>query len=1141
VTRSNATHEKKNEKKKKKEEKKKRMFFSLLLFLGLVVAQQANVSVSNVNDLPANLASNTAYRFMQTVALTAPATSVVGHRDGSSVLDCSAVGFCFSFAGAGAGMQNFSLDNVAVLATPVAGLRTFVVGVSVASSVTATNLSNIRYEKAATLQFPTLSLVQLATNATSAFVGISNVQALSVVSLVEPALDANGGGVFDITLQSVTASCSLSCVKAFTTRSLSFMRITGSSLIFSGTTGPMVALRGASITVTRSRLNSTQRTFDLVNCSSADFSFTTFSSLPQLSSSSVSVQGLSSSSVVARNLTFIGHRFLFATNVTSLRAVSIAANISNVGSQPGRLVGVSGEGTATLTIEDISMVHVAGTVAPLIAECTTVPVCRVGEVTINGVRGHNARLLAGIVDVANEASFRNVAFDGGAALQNVGDSCVNLRNSASVVLENWSIARVLTPRLLEVTSTATTVLVQNVSVTDCRGRLVDLISLSTRDAAVTVRDLRLRSVDVSRVLVATAPDQVLVRGVHMRNCSGNDRHAIEAFQCPDVDVSDVALENVATFRSAAAFDNNGRVTLKNMSCFECNMTGTFVTLQRPAAPTTDTTVDLSDISVRNSVFKFNILYVERDSNTVSVLRLSRATFENADTEQSVVRVLGVANSTFSDVSVTDCSSTTHAVYVERGSTEIVRFRASRLPHGAILLRFLSATLSDLDLAEVAFRCQGTLAATPIAIENVASFALSSASIACGSRCENASAGAIYFATVNTIRMTDVRVSNCVGMRAGAFFHSRGSNVTCERCLVVGNRGPSAAALFWESPDPNALLSIVDSTLIRNRGGPAVSLSASARLTCQNSSFFDNSGGAVLADRARVLVDRCYFAQNKALNSSGGALNLLTHSEVTVTNSDFVGNEAVVGSAIFSTGSNVLVTLVNVSVVGNVGKNVTGTTADTNYRGALSFVSQPATVFRDVCACGNVWETTEASDIFYRSGQARRTEWRQVRWSGNRTFITNNTAVLDVSMCSGGAADCVERVPELRRSVVALLMMLTSTTKPSTLTLPSGATTSGVGTTTSGLSVTTSPVQTAAENAGGFDNTAAIVGGAIGAVVVVAAAVGLVVAWKKRRSASPSKAEGPATTGAGSVGTSIYGSFPEMASARDYESSLRALD
>jgi hypothetical protein len=173
--------------KREKKKKKKRMVFSLLLFLGLVVAQQANVSVSSVNDLPANLASNTAYRFLQTVALTAPATSVVGHRDGSSVLDCSAVGFCFSFAGAGAGMQNFSLDNVAVLATPFAGQRTFVVGVSVASSATATNLSNIRYEKAAALQFPTLSLVQLATNATSAFVDISNVQALSVVSLVEPA------------------------------------------------------------------------------------------------------------------------------------------------------------------------------------------------------------------------------------------------------------------------------------------------------------------------------------------------------------------------------------------------------------------------------------------------------------------------------------------------------------------------------------------------------------------------------------------------------------------------------------------------------------------------------------------------------------------------------------------------------------------------------------------------------------------------------------------------------------------------------------------------------------------------------------------------------------------------------------------
>jgi hypothetical protein len=451
----------------------------------------------------------------------------------------------------------------------------------------------------------------------------------------------------------------------------------------------------------------------------------------------------------------------------------------------------------------------------------------------------------------------------------------------------------------------------------------------------------------------------------------------------------------------------------------------------------------------------------------------------------------------------------------------------------------SATLSELNLAEVAFRCQGTVPTTPIAVENVASFTLSSTSIACGSRCENASAGAIYFAFVSAIRMTDVRVSNCVGLRAGAFFHSRGSNVTCERCLFAGNRGPSAAALLWESADSNALLSIVDSAMIRNRGGPAVSLSGSARLTCQNSSFFDNSGGAVFVDRVRVLVDRCYFGQNQALNSSGGALYLLNHAEVTVTNSDFVGNEAVVGPAIFSTGSSALVTLVNVSVVGNVGKNVTGTTADTNYRGALSFVSQPATVFRDLCACGNVWETTEASDIYYRSGQPRLTEWRQVRWSGNRTVVTNSTAVLDVSMCIDGAADCIERVPELRRYVVALVMMLTSTTKPLTLTLPSGVTTASSNGTTSGLPVT-SPVQTVVEQASGFDNIGAIVGGTIGAVVAVAAAVGLVVAWKKRRSHSPSTPK-TATTGAGSVGTSIYGSFPEMASARDYDSSLRALD
>jgi hypothetical protein len=127
----------------------------------------------------------------------------------------------------------------------------------------------------------------------------------------------------------------------------------------------------------------------------------------------------------------------------------------------------------------------------------------------------------------------------------------------------------------------------------------------------------------------------------------------------------------------------------------------------------------------------------------------------------------------------------------------------------------------------------------------------------------------------------------------------------------------------------------------------------------------------------------------------------------------------------------------------------------------------------------VWETTEASDIYYRSGQPRLTEWRQVRWSGNRTVVTNSTAVLDVSMCIDGAADCIERVPELRRYVVALVMMLTSTTKPLTLTLPSGVTT------TSGLPVT-SPVQTVVEQASGFDNFGAFVGGTIGGLALLLA-------------------------------------------------------
>ena len=260
-------------------------------------------------------------------------------------------------------------------------------------------------------------------------------------------------------------------------------------------------------------------------------------------------------------------------------------------------------------------------------------------------------------------------------------------------------------------------------------------------------------------------------------------------------------------------------------------------------------------------------------------------------------------------------------------------------------------------------------------------------------------GAIYAPFVTLSGDLEVKDCTFVGNTAWAAsgaIYTNGKGITIEDCHFENNQALQAhgGACSFANLDPQDTYTVTGSTFIGNSaggGGGGGALHCFGNGTVADCNFISNSafdGGALILGSEHVLVTRCTFNGNSAVDE-GGAVGIYTDAlSVDITECHFLENTALEGGAIYirvSSGADDPSFLVDgCRFVGNRAQNTEQETG----RGGAVFIFKTNAVLNNCLFSGNVAEG-DGGGLFSEGGQ---------QYS---VTVSNSTFSLNLAVLRGG--------------------------------------------------------------------------------------------------------------------------------------------
>lgn len=175
-------------------------------------------------------------------------------------------------------------------------------------------------------------------------------------------------------------------------------------------------------------------------------------------------------------------------------------------------------------------------------------------------------------------------------------------------------------------------------------------------------------------------------------------------------------------------------------------------------------------------------------------------------------------------------------------------------------------------------------------------------------CQNRG-GAVYNGGGSTV-FEDCVFENNIAVSSGAIYHNtiddpETASVVFRRCDYRGNRGNFGGAMSIYGNGTSLVEDCIFDGNTADAGGGALSIGFTNNSMIINTHFANNQadrGGAIWQqnDTTSVTIEDCYFETNLCLTSNGGAIFQRGSAQLRVYDSQFEGNRAEFGGAIYMT-------------------------------------------------------------------------------------------------------------------------------------------------------------------------------------------------------------------------------------------------